>query len=40
MTMYRQIIDTLRTFAHRTGVERVDEAVQALLITSYYAKRP
>jgi HEAT repeat protein len=26
----QQIIDTLRTFAHRSDVERVDEAVQAL----------
>ena len=26
----QQIIDTLRTFAHRIDVERVDEAVQAL----------
>lgn len=26
----QQIIDTLRTFAHRTDVERVDEAVQVL----------
>lgn len=30
MPTSQQIIDTLRTFAHRTDVERVDEAVQAL----------
>ncbi len=30
MQSHRQIIDTLRTVAHRIDVERVDEAVQAL----------
>lgn len=31
MPNHQEIIDTLRTFAHRINVERVDEAVKTLL---------